>query len=496
VAKRTGELGVALDARDPSVPAYRWLYGALRDAILRGRLRRGARLPSTRDLARQYGWSRGTVVSAFAQLEAEGYVDGTVGSGTYVAEVLPDELLEVGARGGERAPIRPAARRLSGYARRVTAFPPPEPRPIRAFRSNLPALDEFPIAIWAQLASRRLRRAPASLLLGCDAQGYRPLREAIADYLAASRGVTCRAEQVVIVAGIQEALDLVARLLLDPGDAVYLEEPGYIGARRVFEAAGARLVRGRVDAEGLVLPHRRVRGVRLVYVTPAHQYPLGVAMSLPRRLALLEWVRAHGALVVEDDYDSEFRYAGRPIPALQGLDRGGHVAFAGTLTKVMFPALRLGYLVLPPDLVERFAAARSLVSRHLPLLEQVVACDFLTEGHFGRHLRRMRQLYAERLGVLIDGARRELADWIELSPIEAGMQTIGWLADGLDSERVTEAARARDVEVFPLQRSYQGAVPRDGIQLGFAAVAPRELRRGITDLARAFAAGAGLPRRR
>jgi GntR family transcriptional regulator/MocR family aminotransferase len=487
VAKRTGDVGLALPPRDASAPVYRWLYDSLRMAILRGQLRAGARLPSTRDLAAQVAVSRGTVVEAYAQLTSEGYVDGTVGSGTYVSTVLPDELLQVAAKSRAPDPPRPTApRRISAYAKRLSSFSMLEHRPTRAFRPNVPALDQFPMTLWAQLASRRLRRASTRLLLSSGTMGYLPLREAIADYLARSRGVTCSADQVMVVSGVQEALDLVARLILDPGDPVCLEDPGYGGAFRVFCAIGAQIALAPVDDDGMVLRRSQLRGARLVYVTPAHQYPLGMAMSLPRRLALLDWARTTGGLIFEDDYDSEFRYAGRPLPALQGLDRTGHVVFAGSFSKVLFPALRLGYLVVPEDLIDRFAAARSLTTRHLPLLEQTVVCELITEGHFGRHLRRMRQLYAERLSVLIESAHRQLAGLLEISPIEAGLQTIGWLADGLTGEAAAEAARERNVEVIALRRFYRGAMARDGLQLGFAAVNDREIRRGVGDLARAL----------
>jgi GntR family transcriptional regulator/MocR family aminotransferase len=484
MARRPGGFGLMLPARDPETPAYRWLYDAVRGAILRGRLRPGTRLPSTRDLAAQYHLSRGTIVAAFAQLTSEGYVDGTVGSGTYVRAVLPDALLQVDPRTAARAIAHRPRRGISRYGNRVQPFPPLEVRPSRAFRPNVPALDQFPIALWAQLASRRLRRASTRLLLSGDTRGYPPLRQAVADYLATSRGVTCHPDQVMIVAGVQEALYLVARMLIDPGDRVCIEDPGYRGASQLFEAIGARVTAVPVDGDGLALPASRLRGARLVYITPAHQYPLGMAMSLPRRLALLAWARKAGAFIFEDDYDSEYRYSGRPLPALQGLDRSGQVVFAGSFSKVLFPALRLGYLVLPGDLIERFRAARSLTSRYVPLLEQTVLCDFIVEGHFGRHLRRMRQLYAERLAVLLESARHQLSGALELSSIEAGLQTVAWLPRGIPGEAVADAARARDVEVVPLRRFYRGAMPRDGLQLGFAAVNAREIRRGVTELAR------------
>jgi GntR family transcriptional regulator/MocR family aminotransferase len=423
-------------------------------------------------------------VDAFAQLTSEGYLDGAVGSGTYVTHALPDGLLQIAAQVETRETVPPRPRRLSHYGTNVVGFRAPALETTRAFRPNTPALDQFPTTLWAQLASRRLRRVSAKLLLGCDPRGYPPLRVAIAEYLASSRGVSCQADQVIIVSGVQEALDVVARLVLNPGDAVCMEDPGYPGAAALFRAHGARVAGARVDDEGMELRGSVLRGARLIYVTPAHQCPLGVAMSLPRRLALLAWARKTGALVFEDDYDSEFRYSGRPIPALQGLDRAGQVVFASSFSKVLFPSLRLGYLVVPSDLIDRFAAARSLTNRHPPMLEQMVVCDFITEGHFGRHVRRMRQLYAERLSVLMEGARQQLTGLLEISPIEAGLATVGWLTNGITGEAAAEAARARNVEVIALRRFHRGAMARDGLQLGFAAVNPREIRRGITELAR------------
>ncbi len=484
MAKRTTTLELMLPVRDPETPAYRWLYSALRAEILEGRLRPGARLPGTRELAGQYGLSRGTIVTAFEQLEAEGYVDGSVGSGTYVSKVLPEDLLQV-QRTTDAAPRAPRRqpRSVSEYGRRMQPFPDLEIQPVRAFRPNLPALDLFPMTLWAQITAHRLRRVSARLLQGCEPMGYGPLREAVAEYLGTSRGVKCAPEQVAIVGGAQEALDLVARLVLDPGDRVCMEDPGYVGADRVFEAAGAEISPVPLDGEGMELREPSLRGARLVYVTPGHQFPLGVTMSLPRRLALLEWARTSGALIFEDDYDSEFRYAGRPLPALQGLDRHGLVLFAGTFSKVLFPALRMGYLVIPPDLVDRFAATISVTRRYAPVLEQAVLCDFITGGHFGRHLRRMREVYAERLSVLLEAARQRLSGLLEISPVEAGLQTVGWLCGGIEGEAAAEAAAARGVEVTPLSRYSRGHLAREGLQLGFAAVDAREIRRGVRELA-------------
>ncbi|MBZ0114840.1 MAG: PLP-dependent aminotransferase family protein [Thermoanaerobaculia bacterium] len=471
----------------------RWLYDALRSAILDGRLRPGSRLPSTRQLAKQYAVARGTVVSAFEELSAEGYLDATIGSGTFVAKALPDQFLDVEeASDNEGVPTLPQ-RRLSALGHRVRQFENLPPRPAKAFRCNQPALDLFPTTLWAQVAGRRLRGATVQQLASCDPLGYQPLRVAIADYLGSARGVRCDSDQVAIVSGTQEAINLVARLFLDPGDRVAIEEPGYLGASLALAAHGAEVVPIPVDSQGMIVDTDALNNVSLAYVTPAHQYPLGVTMTLPRRLALLDWAHQTGALLVEDDYDSEFRYCGRPVPAMQGLDRQGQVLFVGSFSKVLFPALRLGYLVVPPDLVETLAALLSITARHAPVLDQAILADFINHGHFGRHLRRMRQNYAERLAALLEAGRQHLAGQLEISPIEAGLQTVAWLAPGLDGGAVAAAADRHHVEVsdlglqpqFPLGDRTE--LPRrHALHLGFAAVDPFEIQRGARALAAAI----------
>jgi GntR family transcriptional regulator/MocR family aminotransferase len=484
MTKSASSFELAIAERNSELSAYKWLYAALREEIVMGRLRPGARLPSTRELAKQYGLSRGTIMNSFDQLKAEGYLEGTVGSGTYVSGVLPDELLEVGGEGRKRQETtRRVEKRISSYAQRVNFFPNLEIRPSRAFRANLPALDLFPATLWAQVASRRLRRVSMNLLLGCDAMGYRPLRQAIASYLTTSRGAHCVPEQVAILSGVQEALDVVTRLLLNPGDRVCMEDPGYTGAARAFAAAGAKISAAPVDGEGMTLQKQALQGARLVYVTPGHQFPLGITMSLPRRLRLLEWAAKSGAMILEDDYDGEFRYVGRPVPALQGLDQRGMVLFTGSFSKVLFPSLRLGYLVVPVDLVESVSAMISITNRHAPVLEQSVLCDFITEGHFGRHLRRMRQVYSERRSVLEEASRKYLSGLLEITGVEAGLQTAAWLCNGRSGETAALAAAKRRVEVTPLSEYWRGVNMREGLHLGFAAVSPKEIRRGVQQLA-------------
>ena len=484
MSKKAFPYRLMLPPRRKGELAYRWLCDALRTEILSRRLRSGARLPATRSISAQYGLARGTVVSAFDQLKSEGYLSGTIGSGTYVNEMLPDEFLTVAGKQRLSPATHHVARQVSAFGRRAHPMPGLEVKRTRAFRSNLPALDLFPTALWGQISGRLARRATARLLTGSSPLGYRPLQEAIADHLRTGRGVTCAPEQVAIVAGVQEALSLTSRVLLDPGDSVYVEDPTYPGATLQFEAAGVRVRALRVDDEGMLTPTARSRRVRLAYVTPAHQFPLGVSMSLPRRLALLEWARTTGAMIFEDDYDSEYRYTGRPLPALQGLDKNGVVLFAGSFSKVLFPSLRLGYLVLPTDLIDVFSAAKSLSSGHAPLLDQAVVSEFIAEGHFGRHMRRMREVYAERRSVLLEAAAEHLSGLLEIVGLDAGLQTAAWLSPGIDDELAAVAAAKRSVDVVPLSGFYRTqSTARSGFHLGFAAVDAREIRRGVRDLA-------------
>ncbi len=487
MTRRASNLGLALSTGGERSPAWRWLCEALRQEILCGRLRNGSRLPATRDLARQYGLSRGTVVSAFEQLKAEGYLEGKVGSGSYVSQMLPEVLLQVtpsAAVASPRADKRPVS--LGRYGRHARLFAGYESRPTRAFRPNLPALDLFPTELWAQLASRFLRSAPVGAFMGCDALGYLPLRQAVAEYLVTTRGVRCSVGQTVIVSGVQEALDVAARLMLDPGDRVCVENPGYPGAARVFEAWGAKIYGIPVDEDGIQVQRLPRGNVRMVYVTPGHQFPLGTTMSLARRLELIQWAEQASALIIEDDYDSEYRYVGRPVPALQGLDRNGAVLYAGSFSKVLFPALRLGYMVVPENLVDRVEAIKSITSRHAPLLEQAVLHAFIIEGHFGRHVRRMRTIYAERHGILLDEAARKLQGLLTITGVEAGLQTAAWFGFGIDGESAAAAADKLGVDVTPLSRYARGKLPREGLQLGFAAVNRGEIKRGIEKLGRAL----------
>jgi GntR family transcriptional regulator/MocR family aminotransferase len=493
------DLLVVVDAASP-VPLHRQVYDGLRGAIVEGRLASGARLPSTRELAAALGVARNTVTAAFEQLRAEGYVAGRGGGGTRVREVLPDRLLQPRrprARSvAPPAPPPPSARdggaASAGLSRRGAAVAeaarlfPAHAVEAEAFLIGTPALDEFPAKLWARLAAHRWRRPPS--LGSGDAAGYAPLRRAVAAYVAAARGVRCGWEQVVIVSGAQHGLHLAARMLLDDGDEAWMEDPGYPGARATLQAAGAHIVPVPVDGEGMRVDEgrRRAPRARLAYATPSHQFPLGGAMSPRRRLALLAWAREAGAWVVEDDYDSEFRYAGRPLPSLQGLDVHGRVLYLGSFSKTLFPALRLGYLVLPEALVDPFAGARALGDRHPPTVTQAVLADFLEEGHFQRHLRRMRTLYAARQETLVEAARGALGGLVDVPAAGAGMHLVAWLPPGADEAGTAARAEARGVRTEGLGPCSIEPAARGALLLGYAAVRPPAIRLGVTRLAEAL----------
>lgn len=471
--KTRSALELAVKERESGVSLTRWLYEELRGAILKGQLRPGTRLPATRDFARQYEVSRGTAVSAFEQLQTEGYLICRIGAGSWVNQNLPAHLLSTKRR-------QPRLRNLP-LPLRGLAFS----RPAHPFRAYEPAISEFPMNIWARVAGRRLRKASTSLLGGDDPRGFAVLREAIATYLGSSRGVNCSPDQIVIVSGAQQGLDLIARLLVKPGEPVWMENPGYFGATAAFRNARATIIPVPTDAEGLLVS----KGIQLcnrakaAYVTPAHQCPLGVTMSLERRLALLAWARREGAFLIEDDYDSEYRFDGAPVPALQGLDDGESVVLVGSFNKVLFPSLRVGYLVVPTALVDPLLALRFAVDLHPSGLDQAILSDFILEGHFARHIRRMRELYAKRLTALQQAAQKYLAGLLDISPIRAGLSTAGFLRNGMSSRQAEAAAAARGIEVRALDRFSLTRSASGGLMLGFAPFDEREIGRGVATLA-------------
>ncbi|MEP7189771.1 MAG: PLP-dependent aminotransferase family protein [Roseiflexaceae bacterium] len=479
-----------------AMPLHRQLYDWIRSAILAGHLAAHTRIPASRTLAQELGISRNTVMDAYAQLLSEGYIEGKTGSGTYVTHPLPDAVLQLGSitTVADMAPQRSPSQRGTLLASTLVSISRDTGYP-RPFQPGLPSFDTFPFDIWSRLMARQWRHPPSELLSYGVPNGYSPLREAIAEYLIVARGVRCTPEQIIIVAGSQQGLDLAARVLLDPGDKVWLEDPGYIGARGALQSAGAELVPVPIDQEGLNITEaiKRCATARLVYITPSHQYPLGVTMSLSRRLALLEWAHHVGAWILEDDYDSEYRYTGRPLPALQGLDSQNRTVYLGTLSKTLFPSLRLGYMVVPLDLVHAFTAAKALLDRHAPSVEQAVLASFITEGHFARHIRRTRILYAERQVILLEAAARELGGLLEIGPAQAGMHLIGYLPKGVDDQAASRAAAALGVDTPALSSYALMPQPRGGLLLGYTAFTQSEIIQGVCRLARALHSYTALP---
>ncbi len=477
---------ISLDHSSPT-PLYRQVYESLSQAILNGKLSPGLRLPSTRDLANFLDVSRNTVMNAFEQLIAEGYLDAIVGSGTYVAHTLPDDLLHARAHLNTRNPAPAASRRLSLRGAKLAQTQVSAGRYISSthvFAHGVPAIEEFPFDIWSRLITRHYRHASGRLFLYGEPAGYAPLREAIATYLRAARAVNCEASQVIICNGSQQALDLATRLLLDPGATAWIEDPGYRGAYSALVGAGANVMPVPVDGEGLDIQCMDAQcKPDLIYVTPSHQFPLGVTMSLTRRLHLLHHT---DAWILEDDYDSEFRYSGRPIPALQGLDTAGRVIYLGTFSKVLFPALRVGYLIVPPHLTEAFSRAQAVFHRGVSAVVQAALADFITEGHFARHIRRMRVLYDERRTIFLNAVEREVGGFLEIGESDTGMHTIGWLPDGYDDVITAQYAADIGIETVPLSQYAIHPLARAGLVLGYAAASSGKIDDGMKRLAKAL----------
>jgi GntR family transcriptional regulator/MocR family aminotransferase len=453
--------GVALVHRG-DLPLYRQICEHMRAAIRTGQLRPGDRVPSTRDLAAQFSTARGTVDTAYAILAGEGYFIGRGAAGTIVNTEL-DRRAVAGAASQQRP--------------RSRTEPPPKNAP-RPLQMGLPALDAFPRKLWSRLVARHARAFAPSDMAYPEPSGYPPLREAIAVYLATSRGVRCTAGQILITNGYQDALNLAASVLLRPGDKIWVEDPGYPPTAEALKATGAALVPIRVDAEGVRVSEgvARARRARLAVVTPSHQSPLGVALSLPRRLALLSWASGAGAWIIEDDYDSEFRYVGRPLPALKSLDQDERVLYVGTFSKVLYPGLRLGYLVVPESLIDVFI--RSIRMRHLGhgTLEQRVVADFMAAGHFARHFKRMRALYGARRRTLADSLSQVFGDRITVELRPGGMHLIVRLARGLHDVELASLAQACGFAVEALSRRAMTHECGQGLLLGFTNVAESDAR--------------------
>ncbi len=479
-----------------NAPLHRQIYEQIRAAILTGRVRSQQKLPASRQLAQSLGVSRTTVVQSYDQLISEGYLQTQPGAGTFVCAQIPDAMLSVGSTPVQANIVRPSLPVLSAYGDRLSQVQANSDAPDCAlnFRYGLPDLSLFPVQQWRRLLSHHLMDGLDWMNYSSDAMGHPSLRKQIADYITQVRAVRCGPEQILITHGAQQALSLITRLLVNPGEVIALENPGYPSGRRVFSASGATLLPIPVDGEGLKLEgadglkaKASSSPPRLIYVTPSHQFPTGVSMSLSRRLALLQWAQQANALIVEDDYDSEFRYSGRPIPALQGLDDQGRVLYVGTFSKVMFPGLQLGYVVVPQSLVPLFGQAKWLSDRQCSLIHQLALADFIGEGHLAKHVRRMQAIYSRRRQALVAALHTlEAPGSIEILGDQAGLHITARLPDQQDDAALIQQARVRGVSLFSTRKHYWpppeatrgefifgfGAIDEAGIRAAIARIQP------------------------
>jgi len=475
---------IAVD-RKAAKPLHKQIYDGFLSVIVDGNMRPGQRVPSSRTLSIELGISRIPVLNAYAQLLAEGYFESRKGAGTFVSESLPESLTICEDKTPQPTQAgsgpRPVARRallLSRYDRApwVGGF--------GAFSVHQPAFDHFPFPIWSSLITRHSKSPRFSQIHNTDPRGSETCREAICTYLRTARAVHCDPSQVMVVAGSQQALEISARVLLGNGSPVWIEEPGYRLARSVFQGAGCRLVPVPVDEDGMNVSAgiKQCAKARAAYVTPSHQYPLGSTMSASRRMQLLNWAQVTGSWIIEDDYDSEYRFESMPISSLQGLDRNARVIYIGTFSKVLFPSLRLGYIVIPPDLVDHFVAVRVAMDIFPPYLHQEAITDFMREGHFARHIRRMRLLYSERRTALVESIREQFGSRLEIHGSQAGMHLAVTLPKGLSDREIATRAARKGLWLWPLSPSYLGAVPRQGFILGFGNTAAEDMSHAVAQM--------------
>ena len=490
---------VRLDGRKKE-PMFRQIYHSIRLAILNGELSKGFALPSSRDLASELGVSRMTVVSAYDQLTAEGYLTSAVGRGTFVSEELPEEHLLVRFHRPDET-AEPVPKKSSGpwlsksgkrFLAEKTSLPEFLKGCLKPFRPGVPALDQFPIETWARLCRQRWKQFSAADLSYGHPAGHLPLRKSIAEYVQAFRGVRCDHTQVMVVSGTQQAIDVTTRLVLEPGDQVLFENPGYRTARAAIAAAGARVVPMPIDRNGAVIEQGIRRGprARLAYVTPSHQFPMGVTLSIERRMELIDWARENRAIIIEDDYDSEYRYAQRPIPSLQGLDQSERTVYIGSFSKVVFPSLSIGYAIVPRPMVDAWETALAIVGRPPSIPDQIILNDFIRQGHFGRHLRRMRKVHQQRRTALVESIDEYLHDKLEIVGSDAGLHCTARLPGGTPAAAV--AARIadrgivmRDLEEYELPGT-PDAEKTNGLIFGFACGTPAQIRTAIRNIRDCF----------
>ena len=473
---------IAVDRRRGRAPLHRQIYDAYRAGILSGKLTAGQQVPSTRALCAELGISRIPVLEAYSQLLAEGYFEARAGAGTFISRSLPDEIP---FQSGDSRPTDAGSRTLSRRAASaVWQMRGPWVRNSGAFSVGQLAFDHFPFQVWSTLVARHARRVSSHSMNYSDALGYLGFRSAIAEYLRTARGVRCDSSQIMVVSGSQQALDICTHVLTDPGDPVWIEEPGYEPLRRILTMADCRLVPVRVDQEGLDVAAgvKRCPAARAAYVTPSHQFPLGAVMAASRRLQLLDWAHKANAWIVEDDYDSEYRYESMPIPSLQGLDEGSRVIYIGTFSKTLFPSLRLGYMVIPADLVDRFVAVRSARDICAPHFFQAALTEFIEEGHYARHIRKTRLLYKERRSTLVEALRRTFDSRLQILGAEAGMHLVVTLPPELKDLRISLRAAEAKLWLWPLSTTYTGRSARQGFILGFGSTSLAGITKGVNRL--------------
>src|ERR1700722_9583290 len=475
---------IAVD-RKASKPLHKQIYEGFLSVIVGGNMRAGQRVPSSRTLSIELGISRIPVLNAYAQLLAEGYFESRKGAGTFVLESLPESLTICKIKTPPAVPANSGARPV---ARRALLLPQYERDSWSgrwgAFSVHQPAFDRFPFPVWSSMIMRHCRSPRLNAIHNIDPRGSETFREAICTYLRTARAVQCEPSQVMVVSGSQQALEISARVLLGTGTPIWMEEPGYRLARRVFEGAGCRVVPVPFDEDGLVVSTgiKRSPKARAAYVTPSHQFPLGATMSAGRRMQLLNWAQAAGSWIIEDDYDSEYRFESAPISSLQGLDRNARVIYIGTFSKVLFPSLRLGYIVIPEDLVEHFITIRTAMDIFPAYLYQEALSDFMREGHFARHIRKMRLLYSERRTALVQSIREQFGPELEIHGTQAGMHLAVTLPSGYSDREIALRAAGKGLWLWPLSPSYLSKPARDGFILGFGNTPAEDMPRTVAQL--------------